>query len=365
MYSSGNKINNILFVVDRMSQGGAERVVAALANEMFLHKGKKIFIATYSQTKEEYYLHDGITRFCYQKIRGGRIKKICNRFFYLQKCMRETNCDCVISLGTPRITFMVCLARFFCKKIKLIVSERNDPRQFPCGIFWRVLRTLSYYLCDGIVFQTDEAKSFFSDRIQRRSTVILNPITESLPLRFDGPRESRIVNFCRLEKQKNLPLLIEAFAIIAKDFPNYILEIYGDGSEKNHLKELIALRHLEDKIFLKGFCSDIHNAILKASLFVSSSNYEGISNSMLEAMALGIPAICTDCPAGGARMVIENEVNGMLVPVGNVEVMSETMKYLLANKNLHKKISEKSAKIRESLDVDVISGKWITFCERC
>ena len=115
---------------------------------------------------------------------------------------------------------------------------------------------------------------------------------------------------------------------------------------------------LSDRVVLYGHTTNIHQKINNASLFVSSSNYEGISNSMLEAIALGIPSICTDCPAGGAREIIDSEINGILVPVGDRQAMAIAMRKLLNDTSLAESISNEGIKLRETISVSEISKKW-------
>ena len=94
-------------------------------------------------------------------------------------------------------------------------------------------------------------------------------------------------------------------------------------------------------------------------MFVSSSDFEGMSNSMLEAMALGLPCVCTDCPAGGARAVIKDGENGLLTPVGDSHALYLAMKKVAENPELAAKLSKNSVKIREEQSVDKIIKKWM------
>lgn len=90
----------------------------------------------------------------------------------------------------------------------------------------------------------------------------------------------------------------------------------------------------------EGFRNDVHEKIADATMFVMSSDYEGLSNALLEAMAMGLPCISTDSPPGGARMVIRNGQNGLLVPVGNKEKLMEAMDSIAANAEMAEKWEE-------------------------
>lgn len=180
-----------------------------------------------------------------------------------------------------------------------------------------------------------------------------------MPERYLGVRRHEIVNFCRLSPQKNIPLLIDAFEILLQDHPDYTLRVYGEGPEKDNLKAYIKEKHLEDKAFIEEFASDIHVRIKDAAIFVSTSDFEGLSNSMLEAMAIGLPTVCTDCDGGGARMMIEDHMNGLLVPKGDNQAVYHAMKEIVEDDTLSDRLSENAEKIKIKLSVDNIVKEWI------
>ena len=180
-----------------------------------------------------------------------------------------------------------------------------------------------------------------------------------MPLPYTGAREQRIVGVGALTKTKNWLQLIEACETIFKIHPEYILEIYGEGPEKSSLKEFIdGSSILKNRVVLKGFSSNVWNEIATAKVYVSSSLCEGISNSMIEAMALGIPTICTDCPIGGARMIIKNYENGLLVPINDVEALITSIIRVIEDPSLAKKLSEKAIEIRKTLLLRNILSQW-------
>lgn len=191
--------------------------------------------------------------------------------------------------------------------------------------------------------------------------VIPNPIRNDLPAPYIGERSNRIINFCRIDRQKNLPLLIEAFAIIQKKFPSYTLEIYGKGAgrDEEEVISLIRQLNLEQSVSVLPFCSDVHSKILDAAMFVSTADYEGISNSMLEVMAIGLPCICTDCDGGGAREMIKDGENGLLVPKGDKEAVVEAIEKLISESVFASSLGRNAVKIRETLDEDKIAAEWI------
>ena len=162
---------------------------------------------------------------------------------------------------------------------------------------------------------------------------------------------------------KNLLLLIDSCFELFEQYPDYTLSIYGEGAEKPNLKEYVRQKGLEQKVVFHDFDIALHDKIKDCAMFVSTSDREGISNSMLEAMAIGLPTICTDCPAGGARMMITPYENGLLVPCCDKDALVKAMKEVIDNPELADKMSRNSVKIRERLNIDRIVRMWMDAIE--
>ena len=248
---------------------------------------------------------------------------------------------------------------------RLIISERGDPQQSIKSKTTMSFLKNEFCKADGFVFQSPDVQKWYEENTSVRGTVIFNPIKSDLPEPYSGERKKRVVNFCRISAQKNIVLLLDAFELFYKEHPDYDLYVYGDpvGNDcdgymervKSHIDELsckTAVRILPSR-------SDIHLVIRDYAMFVSSSDFEGMSNSMLEAMALGLPCICTDCPAGGARAVITDGENGLLTPVGDAKALYLAMKRVAENPELAERLSGNAVKIREEQSVDKIIGKWM------
>ena len=158
-------------------------------------------------------------------------------------------------------------------------------------------------------------------------------------------------------------MLIDAFEIFHREFCDYKLDLYGDGSEKDRIKAYVKKKDMDGCVSIHPFVNNIHEQIEDASIFALASNYEGLSNSMIEALALGIPSVVTDCPCGGARMVINNYKNGILVPVGDVNAMAKAMKNIASDSELAKKMSEEAINIRNKLSAKKIANEWMEIIE--
>lgn len=249
---------------------------------------------------------------------------------------------------------------------KIIYAERNAPElEIPKDKDRanNVLKMLSQ--ANGAIFQTKDEAEFYKDIISHNVAVIHNPIKKDLPHPYVGERRKVIVNFCRVSPQKNLNLLIDAFAKLHEDYAEYSLEIYGNTVEeseevlRDELKEYVSSLKLEESIHILPPVADVHHRVRDCAMFVSSSDFEGLSNSMIEAMAIGLPCVCTDCLGGGAREVIQNEENGFIVPIKDVEALYRGMKRMIEEPELAKNCGEKATKIREEQSVEKIVDQWI------
>lgn len=253
---------------------------------------------------------------------------------------------------------------------KIIYAERNAPElEFPKNGTEKERMLQIVTKADAAVLQTENELEFFEGRL-KNAAVIHNPVKANLPEPYHGERRKVIVNFCRVAKQKNLPLLIDAFFEFIKICPEYKLEIYGNTVEKNEEEILEELKVYVDSLKANKFISflppraDVHSVVRDCEMFVSSSDFEGLSNSMIEAMAIGLPCICTDCLGGGAREMITDGENGLLVPKKNVHALANAMVKMAQDKELSEKCSENAAKIRTELSVEAIAEKWLNFIEQ-
>lgn len=252
---------------------------------------------------------------------------------------------------------------------RIVYAERNAPEiEFPKDkdekerIFKMLLKT------DGAVLQTRDELKFF-DNMLKNAVVINNPVKANLPEPFKGERRKVVVNFCRIAKQKNIPLMINAFIEFHKIHPDYTLEIYGNTVEKTEddLKveylNMISSLNAEEYIKILPPKADIHWVVRDCAMFVSSSYFEGLSNSMIEAMAIGLPCVCTDCLGGGAREMITDGENGLLVPINNPEALCQAMLRMIEDDKLAEKCSLNAAKIRDTHSCEKISKKWLDYIE--
>lgn len=338
----------VLFICQRLYGGGAERVLVLLAN-FFAKKNYQVHILA-RKDNGHYALDENIKLMYYKTSSHLKFASVI-RNEVLQ--LRPT----VVISFEYFYNLLSCLACIG-THTRLIISERNDPSRVGAGFFKDIIRNTLYRFADVLVCQTEDAKKYFPTYIQKKAVIILNPILPNLINKEVDVRRKEIVTFCRLHKQKNLPLLIGAFADFWRTHKDYKLSIYGDGSEKEQLEACIRDNGLENVVQLHPASKNIHEIVVDAAMFVLPSNYEGLSNSMLEALVIGLPTICTDCPCGGARMVIENNKNGILIPVGEHKALVEAMTKVADDVTFSNQLSQEGRKLRERLSLETIGRKW-------
>lgn len=356
-------MNKIILYIDTMNRGGAQRVMVNLATYLasvgirtllvtdFPHDGESPQYDVPGQI-ERHYLSDSLT--------NNVISKNIIRVNTLRRLVKKEKPDVVLSfLGRPNITMLLATIGL---NVRKVVSVRNDPnREYGNSKFNRKIIGRFFQNSDGVVFQTNEAASYFPQTVQDKSTVILNPIDKKFYEVDRSNTTHNIISVGRFEKQKNHRLLIKAFSVIARNIPDDKLLLFGDGPLRGELEEYVDKLKLKDRVVFKGNVSNVEEELSKASLFVLSSDWEGLPNALMEAMAVGVPVISTDCPCGGPRILIRNENEGFLVPCGDVNAMSSAMIKIMNDKNLQGQLFRNGKKRAWDFYPDKIFEQWREF----
>ena len=343
-----------------LSGGGAERVACNLANYLS-SKGNSVRIITMSEEIPAYYLDECITiqSLLYKKERGSTLYNWILRIKRLRKALNIQKDGCFIVMLPYTIALLLSLRKL--TKAKVIAAERCMPNSYSKRKQNLLLKTCKN--ADGWIFQTPEIKKFYENKLKGKKTIVIpnaiNP--EFLENKECKNTNKEIITAGRMTEQKNHILLIQAFSKIALDFPNYHLTILGEGPKRKEIEQLISELGLEGNISLPGYVNDVQNRINNASMFVLSSDYEGMPNALMEAMAMGVPSISTDCDGGGARFLIENGKNGLLVPKNDVDALAAAMRDLLSHPEKAERLGEEGRKLCERLAPEKIYGEWEEF----
>ena len=240
----------------------------------------------------------------------------------------------------------------------VVSAERGDPFKF--SKFWRRLVSWTYRKSDYCFFQLERARDFFDTKVVKHSFVIPNPyvpVEGATP--YHGIRKKTIVSAGRFAEQKRFDILIEAFALVHKKHPDYKLVLYGEGALLKNYKEQARKLQIIDYLEFPGYIKNVSSAIREDGVFVLSSDYEGIPNSLIEAMSVGLPVVATNCTPGGAAFLTDNGKRGVLIPIRDVKAMAIAINSLIEDVSLNKSVSEKVVEIIDLLNINVINKMWI------
>jgi GalNAc-alpha-(1->4)-GalNAc-alpha-(1->3)-diNAcBac-PP-undecaprenol alpha-1,4-N-acetyl-D-galactosaminyltransferase len=353
----------VMFVIHSMMAGGAERVATTLVNH-WVTAGDQLTLVTITSAETDFYeLDTRVARVALDLSRPSRNwrESIANNLRIitrLREVMHEVQPDVLLSfLGS--VNLRVLLAAFG-TGIPVVVGERVDPTQHPIGKIARALRCLLYRRASAVVVQTPGIAQWAS-RIVARSAihVIPNPINDQFlePSSTISAPQHKIVGMGRLESQKGFDLLLCAFAQYVTAHPDWTLDIFGEGSERDHLKALADDLGIADRVRLPGTIKDPERVLRQADIFVLSSRYEGFPNALLEAMACGLAVIGFDCRSG-PREMIQHGVNGLLVPPNDVDALAKAMAQLMGAEEQRKRLGERAVAISEQFSLAKVNQMW-------
>lgn len=347
-----NKNKQIVFVLGSMLRGGAEKVISLLANH-YAELGWQVDIIVI--------LHSGIGYTLDPSIRvieihtDESVPRICRAPKWIRgirNFIRQNDSYIIVSFGS-RINVIVLLASIGLKR-HIIISERNDPRHDNRGWIGDMMTKILYPFASKIIFQTKSEKSYFSKRIQKKGVIILNPI--SVEVYVHELQIGKIVNIGKLQPQKNHAMLINAFAKVHQVHPEFILHIFGEGELQSQLEMQIHVLGLDGSVLLRGNLKNIHEEIADAQMFILSSDFEGLSNALLEAMMMGLPCISTDY--AGSDEVITHEENGLLVPIGDADQMAAAIEKLIRDDTLANRLAINAKRSSARFNKDSVLEMW-------
>lgn len=353
------KKKKIVFYIGSLTKGGAERVVTNLA-EYFYEKGYEVFVLTKLRAATEYSLSEGIHRMIAditKEEEKGRVQNLFLRIAKLRRLIKEINPAVVVSFIGKNNLMSVVATRG--TGIPVAVSVRSNPAREIGGGWKRKLTFLIFNMAEGVILQTNEAREFFPNIIRKKAVILPNSLNpDFIRTPYDGERRKEIVTVGRIDENKNQKMMIEAFAPLAPKYMDWQMIFYGDGPMRFDLERRVCELGLEEQIIFKGIKENIPERIEGASVFVLPSKQEGMPNALIEAMVLGLAVVSTDCPCGGPRDLIIPEENGILVPVDDVEALSEMLERLMKDEGLRKKFSVEAMKIKERVLPENVNQQW-------
>jgi GalNAc-alpha-(1->4)-GalNAc-alpha-(1->3)-diNAcBac-PP-undecaprenol alpha-1,4-N-acetyl-D-galactosaminyltransferase len=349
-----------------MTGHGAERAAACLVNN-FSKLGYEVVLMKLDNEKSFYELNSNIEiiNLNINKASSNKFKAIKNNIksiLITRRAIKKVKPDVIMCFSITTIFLSVFSA--IGTKIKVIGSEQSNPYYSLNGSLWKPAKKILSPLCDGFIFQTERAAAFYPKRVREKSIIIPNAIynDDIYNVVIPEKKEKIVCSVGRLIELKGFDVLIRAFHKIHDRIPEYKLVIYGEGNYRGKLEHLINQLSLNDKVLLPGLTNHIEQKLVNAETFVLSSRHEGMPNTLLEAMALGLPCVSTNCEMGPAEL-IDNMKNGILVEVDNIEKMSEAILLTIKDKNIAKKLSDEAMKIRKTNHPSKISLLFSNYIE--
>lgn len=341
----------ILFIVRALGNSGASKQLAMTANAL-VKRGHEVAAFTYCSNQSYEQLSDKV-KYISSKV-YGKLSEYIYTVFNIRKVVKRERPDIVISWRANAGCFTRLATIGLCCKV--VYSERTDPYMETSAFL-----KFATWVCgfsDGGVFQTEKARDYYR-RLAPKSVVIPNPfecksLPEIVPISERMNEIACVGRFFIVQKRQDV--LLEAFKKVHQRFPHYKLVFYGDGADLYKVK-LIA-EGLRDAVVFKGAVKDVIEYVKNSRLLVLSSDYEGIPNVILEAFAAGTPVVSTDCSPGGAKVLIEDEINGFIVPCRNVDAIAEKSIQVITDDNLSLQFIEASRKKLAEFNYERIADRW-------
>ncbi len=349
----------LTLVIGSLGAGGAERVLSTLAN-FWAARGDQVSLVTLASVEEDFFALDRRVERVGLNLTNDSTSSLdalhanVQRIRSLRSTIADSHPEVVLSF-VDRMNVLVLLATagLGCP---VVVSERADPRRHDPGRVWALARRLVYRWASGLVVQNEAIAGWARSRVPlSRIHIVQNPIKlrtcgSAIPDRSSDPR---IVAVGRLEHEKAFDVLLDAFAQVAAELPEWTMQLIGHGPERDALVDQAARYGLTQRVTFSGRQRDPWAGIGPADLFVLPSRYEGEPNALLEAMAGGVPAIASD-----ACGLLEHEVTGLVVPVDDPSALAAAILRLAHDRTLAARLAENARRSLEGRSLDEISKRW-------
>ena len=350
---------HVLIVAENLSYGGAQKMMTFLANNLDRAIFEVSVLNETSNIPPVRSFNDDVNMYGHPPFTQRGIKRI-KEILYLNKLIKKIKPDVLISfLDMPN--FITTVSGML-TGVPVIISERGDPSQKRGKTYeflWKFEKRVS-----GAVFQTEGAKKYYPEEIQKKSVVIANPVVPvELSREYSYSGEIKKIAYVgRFENvQKRQDIAIETIKKLKTKIPDIVLNFYGNGPDEDMIKTMAEEQGVLDNVVFHGKTSDVSEKLLDNDMFLLTSDYEGIPNTLIEAMAVGMPCVSTDCSPGGAALLLKNEVNGLLVPAGNSNAIVEAILKFSSDKDLTRKCGENAKKIVDHFSPTEIIKQWNSY----
>ena len=349
----------LALIISSLSAGGAERVISLLASH-WAARGDEVSLITIDGSATDCYpLDTRVARIALdlKADSDGFFTAVANnarRLAALRAALKNTGARFVISFGEFTNVQVLIATRF--AGVRCVVSERTDPFRHRVGVIWRVMRRLTYPMADALVVQTNALLPWARSTVgKKRAHVVANPVRDMRQFRA-VKRMPECIAAGRLVPAKGFDILLDAFAAIAHEAPEWRLVILGEGPERDRLAAQARRLGIAERVSMRGWLAEPGAALAQASVYVLSSHYEGFPNALLEAMACGLPAVATACR--GPAEIIQDEVDGLLVEAGSAPQLAAAMLRLMKDETLRLKLGRNAERVAFRYKLESIVHRW-------
>lgn len=347
-------------IMDFSNGGGTERVTSVIANNLKKKNYEISVISCQNGERSRFFLENGVNLFSlHGEKENNKILRKIRTYNILKEIVIEKKIDIIIAVDVALYLYLFPLQiRHICK----CIAWEHFNYYIAKNRVIKLARKLAAKYADGIVVLGKNDLNNYKKNINNIKNIkyIYNPIA----IKIDpsaNMKSKNIIAMGRLAEQKGFDLLIESWSKLEKDFPDWTLNVFGEGSLREVLEKQIQRYKLE-QIHLRGYAKDVDFELLNSSIFVLPSRYEGFVLVLMEAQAKGLPCVAFNCKEGPAE-IIDDGVNGFLVEPLNTEMFAQKLRILMENERLRNEFSEKSTKDLGRFNTDKIINKWIDIIE--
>lgn len=348
----------ILFVTESLGIGGAQKIIVFIANQA-IQAGYDVTLMAMQTDDNMFEIDPKIKVIIPPTMTSTKVISLLKRVRFLINKVRQESFDYIINFPISPTSFLVLLRN----NKPLMTSERGAPTMYP---LWVKMGMKRMFLKSKIVaFQTPMAQDYYTYLEKDKTFVIPNPIFFDENGRSEVFERQDVISVGRFDPVKKFDNLIRSFIALHDDFPEERLVIYGDGPQRELLEKIISDANAQNYIKLPGKIKITPDFYNQAKIFVLSSQYEGIPNTLLEALSTGTPVVATDCEPGGARFLTKNgTVGGPVVPFNDVQALRNSLYHSLHHYDEALKIGELGKYVNQEFAPDIIAKKWLDEIER-
>ncbi len=359
---------DILYIISHLGAGGSQKVIVSLANSAADNGYKVGLLVLNTDIEKMYVIHDSVELVKLGKEHHNHIKgkydallSWINTCKEIRKVIKARNPRVIISFICPT-NIKVLLAKLYLKNAKLIISERNnvDLQRFSAPI--RIARRLLYRFADAVTANSESSVSSMRAYVNKDKLYYLpNPLDfpENIAPASSINNKNHVDIFFagRLVPQKNILMVVEALSVLIHKNCHFKLTIAGDGPLKEDIVNFVHLNNILDHVNMLGYVNNVENYLSQSDIFVLCSEYEGVSNSLLEAMAHGLVCVVS-AEANSSSGLIRNNQNGIVLEINDAEHLCEALYSIYSDR---KKMRALGAKARESIkpfEFSNVTQKW-------